>query len=70
MMRDGMAVQEDTSEFLNGLLTALEHISLCQAGGAGAFDARSRVCSCILFLHPACQQQAEGLARQAQLLLT
>ncbi len=37
-------VQEDTSEFLNGLLTALEHISLCQAGGAGAFNARSRVC--------------------------
>ena len=35
--------QEDTSEFLNGLLTALEHISLCQAGGAAAYDARSKV---------------------------
>ena len=35
--------QEDTSEFLNGLLTALEHVSLCQAGGATTLDARSKV---------------------------
>ena len=35
--------QEDTSEFLNGLLTALEHISLCQAGGGAQLDAHSKV---------------------------
>jgi hypothetical protein len=35
--------QEDTSEFLSGLLAALEAISLFQAGGATELDARSRV---------------------------
>lgn len=41
----GMAMeQEDTSEFLNGLLTALEHILLHQAGSPAKLDARSKVC--------------------------
>lgn len=39
-----LLAQEDTSEFLNGLLTALEHIMIYQAGGPSKFDARSKVC--------------------------
>ncbi len=37
-------VQEDTSEFLNGLLTALEHVMLHQAGNPAKLDNRSKVC--------------------------
>ena len=43
-----MCAQEDTSEFLNGLLTALEQISLLQAGSAAPFDALSQVLTAIV----------------------
>ena len=34
---------QDTSEFLGGLLAALEAVALCQAGGGARLDARSKV---------------------------
>ena len=37
-------MQEDTSEFLNGLQTAVEHIMLHQAGSPAKMDSRSKVC--------------------------
>ncbi len=50
-----LLAQEDTSEFLNGLLTALEHIMIYQAGGAAKFDARSKVLPLQLFTkYPHC----------------
>ena len=36
-------MQEDTSEFLNGLQTAVEHIMLHQAGSPAKLDSRSKV---------------------------
>lgn len=44
-------MQEDTSEFLNGLQTAVEHIMLHQAGNPAKMDSRSKVCLPPCFLH-------------------
>ncbi len=57
----GVIVQEDTSEFLNGLQTAVEHIMLHQAGSPAKLDSRSKVplslllvntLSCTTIMHP------------------